>query len=284
MTKVEILSIIEKSKEINLESSSNLNIIFEFLQNFENNFSDILSQYDSSNVRFCDYYEESFRSNELTNYFIQNYPRKDKNEQCNYFILYSIFRKCRSLLEGLVLFEHQEFLEIFVDDIMDICSLIKKFHMMNQISENQGLGFDNHKYKLMFSGFSLDDVKFLDKRTTKSLVNKINNFLLEFDIVPGAEGVDHVRDKYNIPLLRIQLADDFRITFIRRKNVTIIVGIELKSGKDINYTKYDYIAKKINDIYLQADLLNKGQLDSEDIHYKVIQEIERKLGIKSKLK
>jgi len=154
--------------------------------------------------------------------------------------------------------------------------------LLNTFREKQDesdLNFDNHKYKLLFSGFSLDDITFLDKKITKSLVNKINNSLLDFDIVPGAEGVDHVRDKFNIPLLRVQLANDFRVSFIRKNGVTIILGVELKSGKDINYTRYDSIAKKIDTIYSQCELLNKGELPSEDMHYKVLEEIENKLGI-----
>ena len=59
----------------------------------------------------------------------------------------------------------------------------------------------------------------------------------------------------------------------------MILGIELKSGKDINYTRYDSIAKKIDSVYMQCDLLNKNALPEEDMHYKVLTEIKNKLGV-----
>ena len=213
MKKNTILNIIQKSRTININEYDSFKIILEFLYNLENNFSDILNKYELSNVRFCDYYDESFKFDELTNYFKENYIGRDLNDQYNCFILYSIMKKCNFFVEAITVFEKTEILENFSDDIENIIGLIKEFSLLNTVNERQedfDLNFDMHKYKLLFSGFSLDDIIFLDKKITKALVNKINNSLLELDIIPGAEGVDHVRDKFNVPLLRVQLANDFR--------------------------------------------------------------------------
>lgn len=149
--------------------------------------------------------------------------------------------------------------------------------LREKTDSDSDLDFDNHKYKLLFSGFSLDDIISLDKRIIKALVNKINNLLLDLDMVPGAERVGHVSDKFNIPLFRVQLADDFRIAFMRKNGVTIILGIEFKTGKDMNYNRYDIIARKIDAIYWQCDLLIKNELPSEDNHYKALEEIRNRL-------
>ncbi len=281
MKKDEILSIIQKSKFFNLEEYDNFRAILEFLQNFENNFRKLLNKYENSVVRFCDYYEENFTFNELTNYFKDNYKGEDKNEQYNFFIMFSIFRKCQFLIEALITFDQSDTLELFGDDIENICNLIQEFLNLNMLREktdsDSDLDFDNHKYKLLFSGFSLDDIISLDKRIIKALVNKINNLLLDLDMVPGAERVGHVSDKFNIPLFRVQLADDFRIAFMRKNGVTIILGIEFKTGKDMNYNRYDIIARKIDAIYWQCDLLIKNELPSEDNHYKALEEIRNRL-------
>ena len=179
MKKDEILSVIQKSKFFNLEEYDNFRTILEFLQNFENNFRELLNKYENSVVRFCDYYEENFTFNELTNYFKDNYKGEDKNEQYNFFIMFAIFRKCQFLIEALITFDQSDTLELFGDDIENICNLIQEFLNLNMLREktdsDSDLDFDNHKYKLLFSGFSLDDIISLDKRIIKALVNKINS-------------------------------------------------------------------------------------------------------------
>lgn len=280
----EILYNIKKSKKYNLEEYHRFEFILTFLQHFLDDYNIVLDEYSKSNVRFCDYYEESFDTNELLDYFKNNYYEKDLNKQYNYFILYCIFKKSNFLLEAFEVLSQDEFLELYPEDVEKMCDLINEFYKLNKVSEIADLGFNDHKYKLLFSGYSHDDVLSLDKKIIKSLVNKIKNILLECDIVPGAEGIDHVRDKYNIPILRIQLADDYRISFIRRKGITIILGVELKTGKDINYTRYDYIAKKIDDIYIQSDLLNEGKLPLDNLHFEVIKYIENKMGLENKYK
>lgn len=284
MSTVDILSIIKESKEFDLKEYEGMKKIFEFLYGFKENYADILDKFENSTVRFCDYYEENFSSDELIKYFKDNYKNKDIDEQYNYFLVYSVFKKCRYLLESMVLFEPSSVLEDFCDEIDDTYSLINEFYTYNKLSEREELGFDNHKYKLLFSGFSLEDVKSLDKKTTKILVEKLNDFLLELDKLPGAEGIDHVREKYNIPLLRIRLGDDYRICFFRKKGVTIVLGVEFKTGKDLNYTRYDFVAKKIDSVYSEVDLLNAGELPSESEHNKVIDEIVGKLNVRHREK
>ena len=64
---------------------------------------------------------------------------------------------------------------------------------------------------------------------------------------------------------------------MRKNGVTIILGIEFKTGKDMNYNRYDIIARKIDAIYWQCDLLIKNELPSEDNHYKALEEIRNRL-------
>ena len=85
-----------------------------------------------------------------------------------------------------------------------------------------------------------------------------------------SECVDHVKDLYGIPISRVQFADDYRIVYIRKDDVTMILGVCLKSGKDKDYSRYDSVAKKISTIYLEADMLKNGLLPSNSQHYKVL--------------
>lgn len=41
--------------------------------------------------------------------------------------------------------------------------------LREKTDSDSDLDFDNHKYKLLFSGFSLDDIISLDKRIIKAL-------------------------------------------------------------------------------------------------------------------
>ena len=59
MTKNDILATVEKSKKVllnNLAYDQSSQLIVEFLQSFEDNYSKILDEVEKINVRFSDYY------------------------------------------------------------------------------------------------------------------------------------------------------------------------------------------------------------------------------------
>ena len=126
---------------------------------------------------------EPLSKEEILNYFDKNYKGCDKNEQMNLFTVYSIFKKANELFEGIEVLGLDDALDLLTESIEDLCLLISTFEKNNIVEEKNNLGFDGHKYKLLFTGYSYEDVLFLDKAVMKSLVNRINNILLETDLI-----------------------------------------------------------------------------------------------------
>ena len=82
-----------------------------------------------------------------------------------------------------------------------------------------------------------------------------------------SERIDHVKDLYHFPISRIQFADDYRIAYLRKDNVTAILGVSLKTGKPIDYTRYDSVARNDVQIYNEIELFKNGQLPSDHPHF-----------------
>lgn len=100
-----------------------------------------------------------------------------------------------------------------------------------------------------------------------------------------SEGVDHVRDGYNFPILRVKYAKDYRITYLRKDNITAILGVSRKCGKDIEYERFDIIAMKKRNIFEEIQAFKNNQLPITAQHYqvvKVLQNFYEKLNSQSK--
>ena len=133
---------------------------------------------------------------------------------------------------------------------------------------------DDNKYKILFSGLAYKDISMLEKNIKKALIKKLSDQLSKNDIITLSEAVDHVKDLTGFPLSRVQFADDYRIAYTRKDNVTVILGVALKTGKPIDYTRYDAIAKRGDLIYKEVELFNQNLLPKDSTHFKTIELLE----------
>lgn len=237
-----------------------------------------------SPVRFSDYHSFEFSAVENVNFFCENYLGSDKDEQKKYYLLSSLLNDIKSLVylvnDGE--FAFNDIIDLcnngtFYDDLLFYSEELRKTleleRMNQQALDDSKMDFtrEDNLYKILFAGFSYDDIKELPKHVKLQVIKKLNNPLATEKVVQLAEGVDHVRDAYGFPLQRIQVADDYRIAFVRRGNVTAILGVRLKSGKNSDYTRYDSIAKSADKLYEQIDEFSLGMVQPSETHTKTVE-------------
>lgn len=290
MSELEITRIIQTAKDINLEEitatneyvSTIIKNIIEFVQQIEDKNPDLITELINSNVRFCDYYDSSmFHGYEIINYFDNTYIGDDKESLRDAFSLYVMLKNAQDLIYNFELCESlDELYELldnnnYFEDIIYMIDYIKERELLYE-DEQQELDFlnDNNKYKIFFTGFAYKDITKLQKNVKKALISKLSSQLSKSDVVTLSEAIDHVKELYNFPLFRVQFANDYRIAYIRRNNVTAILGVTIKSGKDIDYTRYDSIAKNSSKVYEEIDDFINGELSKDSEHFKVIEHLE----------
>lgn len=247
------------------------------------NFS-MLGSFVEPNIRYCDYfsYELDYKGNieyakmlgmessgfslyglqksleTIAELFLTDEICVDKDEACEY-------------LEGS---KELDDVSLYATSVMNYV-----YQRQSEIASRKEVELpfltDDVIYKIFFEGHSLDDVHDLPKPVVLQAIKKINEPLARQVRIRLAEGIDHVREKYDIPIMRVQFANDYRIAYIRRNNVTIILGLGIKSGKDSDYTRYDSVAERIDDIYTLADQFEAGALSQEHLHYKVIDVLQK---------
>ena len=286
MKNIDVEKIFNLLKEINIaelkyENEDIYNEIYNilsFIGNIQTDFLDNINELIKSNVRFCDYYDDSLiHGEDIKNYFMHNYIGIDKELQTNCFLLYALFKKIENIIYTIELFENN------IDDLYNTLNEDYYFDDINylineicKIKENKNLYDElpfmhaDKKYKIMFSGYSYDDILKLEKQIIKALINKLSSQLSSSDIITLSESIDHVKDRFGMPICRIQLADDYRICYYRKDGVTVILGVTLKTGKPIDYTRYDYIASKQDILDKEIMQFNADVLEPEAIHYKTI--------------
>lgn len=252
--------------------------IYYFIQTIAQNNDEIVDELDNSNIRFCDYIEKSLPLKEQINYFEENYNQEDKEKMKHLFNIYMIFYLAEDLIYNYHSFEDKdELYEIFgkenIKKLTELIDIVNE-HILEQNKSTLENILDNGIYKILFTGYSLEDIKEMNKSVKKSLINsglpKLQN-----EYIPLSEAIGRTKDLYNIPIARIHFLDDYRIAYIRKNNVTAILGIKFKTGRNIDYTRYDNIAKNIDDVYNEIELYNNGLLDNDSQHYKVIEELEQ---------
>lgn len=279
----EMIQIVENSDLGNLVLSNekvrdNLNLICNFLVNLVNDYADELDVLSSSNVRFCDYYDASLvHGSEIVDYFIDSYNGKDKERLTIVFAIYVFLRNVQEIVYNYEICDNVEELYDFLDcdnyfeDMLEVIYYLKEKKLVVEDENIPKFMKSDNKYKIMFSGLCLDDVKALEKTVKRAFIKKLGGQLSTSDCITLSESIDHVKEGYNFPISRIHLADDFRIAYIRRENVTVILGVSIKSGKEKDYNRYDSVAKRKSELYREIQLFNQGMLSSDSEHYKVLQ-------------
>lgn len=235
----------------------------------------------SSNVRFYDYYSSEIFGKDMTDYFRDNFKGKNMSEEYKNFIFYALVKTLLTIDEGIDVIGYDYVLECLPNALPTLTYLTETLSLVLDREKEQEKDFKfldrDNKYKIFFSGYSYDDISLLPTYVLKALTNKLYDPLSITDNILNAEAISHTKDKYRVPLLRMHVADDYRIAFIRREGATIVVGVELKSGKDTDYTRYDNVARKINDVYDELHLFFGNQLNDDSVHNQTVSYIKDKL-------
>ncbi|MBQ8659408.1 MAG: hypothetical protein IJ475_01030 [Bacilli bacterium] len=284
-----IIELIETAKKIDFNSintsndkiNGDLKLIFEFVRELDTIYIHVLEGVFKSKIRFCDYYDSDLcNADEIIDYFDKSYDGKDKDELTEFFAMYVFLRNVVDLLVALEMFddyeEMYEFLDngSYFDDLLYMLDYIKEREM--SFDDEVSLKFldPNNKYKIFFSGLAHDDIVKLPKQFKKALIKKLSGQLSNSDYVTLAESVDHVKEAYGFPLFRVQFGNDYRIAYIRRDGVTAILGVTLKTGKDLDYTRYDSIARNKDDFYNEVHNFLNNNLCADSEHYLTISHLE----------
>lgn len=278
----------------NLISSANESELRDKLLVVFNNIDKLMNDYKvnffnvfGSSVRYSDYYNPKWNAFENVSYFINNYKGNDLEKQTEYYQLYRVLKELFPLIkinceESFSINDLLELYDIgtYYDDLIFYTNnLVKVKENEKMILEEQQKNtmkflHDENPYKIFFAGYSYDDIRHLPTYVSLQLVNKLYSPLATETVIPLAEGVDHVRKLYDFPLQRIQVADDYRIVFVRHSNVTIILGVGLKTGKNIDYTRYDSVAKVGDTIYKDAEDFVNG-ITIDDYHNRTVELLDK---------
>lgn len=263
----------------NADIENNLRKIINFIQTVFENYSYVLEECKDSNIRFCDYYDSStLHKDNIIKFFEASYFGPNKEILIQAFALFVFFKNIEELVYNFDICDNCDELYFLLDnnyyfeDINCVIDYLKKSkELCNE--DNVDLEFMNedNKYKILFSALAYKDISSLEKHIKKALIKKLSGQLSKNDVITLSEAVDHVKDLYGFPLARIQLSDDYRIAYIRKDNVTVILGVTLKTGKNIDYTRYDSVASKSDLIYEEIELFKKGLLKEDSVHFKTIE-------------
>lgn len=255
-----------------------LNLICNFVTNLLMEYQEELKILDSTNVRFCDYYDMGmFHGEDIIKYFNDNYNGKDKEVLTDVFVIYVILKNAQEIVYNYDISESPYELYRFLDcgnyfeDILEMINYLQKKRMVKEFDNQPEFLNPSNKYKILFSGLALEDIKSLEKNVKKIFVKKISGQLSKSDCVTLSESIDHVKSAYDFPIMRVQFADDYRIAYIRKDGVTVILGVSIKSGKEKDYNRYDSVAKKKDLIYQEIQMFKNGQLPISSQHYRTLQ-------------
>ena len=246
-------------------------------------------------LRYGDYYNERLRYLECLEYGkicgveIEGFMLYCLNKMIeNTSLLFFGDEICSSLEEALGLIDFDRDLLDFEDCVNDLCVLVEKKIMEDEERKNAQLPFldDGLPFKIFFAGHSSDDINKLPKQVVLQLINKLRDPLASQLYIQLSEGIDHIREKYGIPISRIHVANDYRIAYIRLENITIILGVAMKTGKDMDYGRYESVARNIDVIYKNAKDYVDGILIEESEHFRIIEKLQsiylEKQGTKGK--
>ena len=271
-----IKSLIEQSSHLDRELTNPLIMeMLEYIKTFYETNKESIDNYNPNSIRFCDYYSKKHKLEEIITYFNDNYPYPNLDDELNEFVIYCIFKNFEEFLIMLEIYDNEE--EIIKDPIFEeLIFMIEQHKALNKNDVDFSFLTDN-KYKIYFSGLSITDIPELEKFVTKALLKKIKNQMSTMDRLPRSESVEHVKEKYGVPIMRIQLADDYRVAYLRKGKTTAILGVELKSGKEMDYRRYDCLFQNDGDkeLYKKMDAIEKDELSKDDPHYAVVDYISK---------
>ena len=258
---LELKVLCEKLLAKNIEIVNNneeLVYILSFAYKLYETYYALICKFETSNVMFQHYYDSESSPEKLINMFSYSYLAKDSELQTNLFAIYIFAKRIRELIEGVEIFcdtpdDLNAYLRMNMPDMQYLINTLE-----SQVIDDPTSFLTAGKYKIMFDGLSEIDLSNLESSITKALKIKIMNQLSTMDAVPGAEVLRHVKEVYGLPIFRLHLAKDYRVSFVRAGSVTCILGLDVKSGKDLDYNRYDPIAFNKEELYQRIEAFNNG--------------------------
>lgn len=268
------------------------------LENTLNNLEILVSEYSwvfddvfSDDFRYVAYYDKNYTAEESLKYFNDNYNKEDKHFRCFEFSLYCLITNLMELIDYVLndkSFDLKEILDLynignFYGDLEFFSDYLCKnvVDLLSVKDKDVRLDFLNphNQFQIYFTGRSLEDISGLEKKVVLQLIRKLNDPLATKLVIPMQTSVEHLKTIFNYNVFRIQFSDDYRIIYIRYKNVTAILGVCLKTGKYSDYSKYDSVARRGKALFDEIDNFIKGDIVADVEHYKVINilcDVERK--------
>ena len=252
--------------------------IFKFVEDIEANYSSQLEELKRSVVRYCDYLYCDKHGKEILKNFYDQYQGVDKGEQLQLFMLYKLLRDLEDFNFACEFNETPEeayqfvWTEHYFQDINCEIDFLEHQRQKKEARTSGLLSFldEDNKYKTYFTDSAVEDIEILDPKTKKIVLKKLSKELATEDFVPHAENIAHVKERYDFPILRIWVGDDYRLAYVRRGKVTAIIGVTMKSGKDADYTRYDKVARNKEKIYSLIDAFESGKLPKCSRHYQLV--------------
>ena len=236
----------------------------------------------NDNFRYIDYYNNLDVESSI-NYFSSNYDNDDKDFRINEFTLFCLIFNLQELFGLFTLKEFSDLEELlslldsdnFYNNISGFSEYLKE-SLEEELEIDNSLSFLNpdNKFSIYFTGYSLEDIKRLPKNKLVPLINKLDTPLASKLIIPNQESLGHLNDTYSFGAARIHFLRDYRIVYVRYLDVTAILGISFKSGKDSDYVRYDFIAKNKESFIREVEAFYNGDIPSDSDHYKVIDILE----------
>lgn len=262
------------------EYAQKIKRICDFVIKIPKDYDSIVGVLEETTVRFCDYYDDSFSSSEIVNYFEENYHGKDKNEMLKAFVLYVFLKKAEVIVynyENADTIDELCFLlgENEFDIALELIGFIEERSLEDEQARINSFFEQCGRYQTLFTGLSFKDIEKLDKDKKMALIRKLANDFAIKDIIPHSEAIEHVKSAYDFPVNRTYLGRDHRIAYVRRNDVTVILGVSPKTGNDDDYTRFDSVAKNKERVYSECDLLRNEALSGEHKHFKTMEMLKK---------
>lgn len=271
-----------RDKVNNLNNSKYKSVLLNVLDNMQKvmeNYFDFFGDCFNDEFRYFDYFSGDLDVEEIIPFFDSGYKREDYNERLPQFIMYCLLKY---LEEIFVLYEDYDFSELC--EILDVNNYYKKLTYLssellnaldkskwNTANQKKELPFLDNRFKVFFAGLSLEDIEELDPNFKMQFITQLENILSKEVVVPNAEPIGRIKDTYGFPIQRVKLSYHYRVAFVRYKDVTVILGITMKTGKDIDYNRYGVIGKHSQELYRKIEEFIDGKTPLDDDHFKVLE-------------
>lgn len=276
-----MLDLLDKNGKFAGLSDEQRNKINQLL-NLYNSFEEKTDKQFDSFVRFCDYYDMGISVMQNIEYFKSYY---NDETLLIYFIKYIVDKVAEDLF--FVLSEEEfginELLEIIdekniLDELIDAIEYALNL-LVNFERDDVELEFlnESNPYKIMFTKMANEDIRKIPKNIVLSFIRKLYFPLSVETVIRLSESLGHTNDLYGTSYARIHFAADYRITYYRERNITVILGVIRKHGNNADYTRYDSFAKNHDDLLCEINDFIDGNY-TEDHHAAIefLKDVSRK--------